>query len=47
MFTKEVKSETKNPICGMAVNETIALRAERDGNRKRFAASKNEPVIGL
>jgi YHS domain-containing protein len=28
---KELKSVTKDPICGITVDEATALRAERDG----------------
>jgi len=30
---------TKDPICGMTVDEATALRAERDARRSTFAAS--------
>ena len=33
---KQVESRTKDPICGMTVDETTALRAERDGKTFYF-----------
>jgi Cu+-exporting ATPase len=33
---KESKSETKDPICGMTVDEATALHAERDGKTFYF-----------
>jgi len=33
---KQVESMTKDPICGMTVNETTALHAERDGRTFYF-----------
>ena len=33
---KESKSVTKDPICGMIVDEATALRAERDGKTFYF-----------
>jgi len=35
---KESKSATKDPICGMTVNEATALHAERDGKRSYFCS---------
>jgi YHS domain-containing protein len=35
---KESKSETKDPICGMTVDETTALNAERDGKKFYFCS---------
>lgn len=35
---KESKSETKDPVCGMAVDEATALHAERDGKRFYFCS---------
>jgi Cu+-exporting ATPase len=45
---KEAQTVTKDPVCGMTVNEGTALRAERDGKsfffcsdgcRQKFLAS--------
>jgi Cu+-exporting ATPase len=33
---KESKTETKDPICGMAVDEATALHAEREGKTSYF-----------
>jgi Cu+-exporting ATPase len=38
MTMKESKSETKDPICGMTVNEATALHAERDGKTFYFCS---------
>jgi YHS domain-containing protein len=38
MDMNESKSATKDPICGMAVDETTALRAERDGQTFYFCS---------
>ena len=35
---KEAKSVTKDPICGMTVDEATALRAERDGKSFYFCS---------
>ncbi|MEW5976361.1 MAG: YHS domain-containing protein [Acidobacteriota bacterium] len=35
---KESISVTKDPICGMTVNEATALRAERDGKTFYFCS---------
>ena len=35
---KETKSQTKDPICGMNVDEATALRAERDGETFYFCS---------
>jgi Cu+-exporting ATPase len=35
---KESKSVTKDPICGMTVNEVTALHAERDGKTFYFCS---------
>ena len=35
---KESKSETKDPICGMSVDEATALHAERDGKTSYFCS---------
>lgn len=35
---KESKSETKDPICGMTVDEATALSAERDGKTFYFCS---------
>ena len=35
---KESKSVTKDPICGMTVDEATALRAERDGKMFYFCS---------
>ncbi len=35
---KESKSMTKDPICGMSVDETTALHAERDGKTFYFCS---------
>jgi YHS domain-containing protein len=36
MIMKESMTVTKDPICGMAVDEATALRAERDGKTYYF-----------
>jgi Cu+-exporting ATPase len=36
MPLKETKSETKDPICGMTVDEATALHAERNGETFYF-----------
>jgi YHS domain-containing protein len=36
----ESKSETKDPICGMTVDKTAALSAERDGKTFYFCSDK-------
>ena len=36
MTMKESKSVTKDPICGMTVDEATALHAERDGKTFYF-----------
>ncbi len=36
---KESKSMTKNPICGMTVDEASALHAERDGKTFYFCSN--------
>ena len=38
MTTKESKSATKDPVCGMTVDETTALHAERDGKTYYFCS---------
>jgi Cu+-exporting ATPase len=38
MTMKESKSVTKDPICGMIVDETTALHAERDGKTFYFCS---------
>lgn len=35
---KDSKSITKDPICGMTVDETTALHAERDGKTAYFCS---------
>lgn len=35
---KETKSVTKDPICGMTVDEATALHAERDGKTFSFCS---------
>ena len=35
---KESNSVTKDPICGMTVNEATALNAERDGKKFYFCS---------
>ena len=35
---KDSKSVTKDPICGMTVDEATALRAERDGKSYYFCS---------
>ncbi|MHB1462463.1 MAG: YHS domain-containing protein [Armatimonadota bacterium] len=35
---KESKSVTKDPVCGMTVDEVTALRAERDGKTFYFCS---------
>ena len=38
MTMKESKSVTKDPICGMTVDEATALHAERDGKTFYFCS---------
>lgn len=38
MAMKESKSVTKDPICGMTVDEATALHAERDGETFYFCS---------
>ena len=38
MTMKETKSVTKDPICGMAVDEATALHAELDGKTFYFCS---------
>jgi P-type Cu+ transporter len=38
MTMKESKSMTKDPICGMTVDEATALHAERDGKTFYFCS---------
>jgi len=38
MTMKETKPVTKDPICGMTVDEAIALIAERDGAKYYFCS---------
>ena len=38
MNMKETKSVTKDPICGMTVDEATALIAERDGKKFYFCS---------
>ena len=38
MTMKEPKSVTKDPICGMTVDEATALHAERDGKTFYFCS---------
>jgi Cu+-exporting ATPase len=40
MTMKEAKSATKDPICGMTVNEATALQAERDGKTFYFCSDR-------
>jgi len=35
---KQSKTVTKDPICGMTVDEATALHAERDGKRLYFCS---------
>ncbi len=35
---QDTKSVTKDPICGMTVDEATALRAERDGKTYYFCS---------
>ena len=37
---KESKSVTKDPICGMTVDEATALHVERDGKTFYFCSGK-------
>ena len=37
---KESKSVTKDPICGMTVDEATALNAERDGKKFYFCSKQ-------
>ena len=38
MTMKESKSQAKDPICGMTVDEATALHAERDGKTFYFCS---------
>ncbi len=38
MIMKDSKSMTKDPICGMTVDEATALHAERDGKMFYFCS---------
>ena len=38
MITKEEKVVTKDPICGMTVDEKTAIHAERDGKTFYFCS---------
>lgn len=38
MTMKESKAGTKDPICGMTVNEATALHAEREGQTFYFCS---------
>jgi YHS domain-containing protein len=38
MTVKESKSMTKDPICGMTVDEATAVQAERDGKTFYFCS---------
>jgi Cu+-exporting ATPase len=38
MTMKETKSLTKDPICGMTVDEATALHADRDGKTFYFCS---------
>ena len=38
MTMKESKSVTKDPVCGMTVDEATALHAERDGKTFYFCS---------
>ena len=38
MIMKDSKSMTKDPICGMTVDKTTALHAERDGKMYYFCS---------
>jgi YHS domain-containing protein len=40
MTMNESKSEATDPICGMTVDETTALHAERDGKRSYFCSEQ-------
>jgi Cu+-exporting ATPase len=40
MTMKESKSVTKDPICGMIVDEATALHAERDGKTFYFCSDQ-------
>ena len=37
---KELKTVTKDPICGMTVDESTAIKAERDGKTNYFCSDK-------
>jgi len=39
MTMKESKTATKDPICGMTVDEATALHAERDGKTYYFCSA--------
>ena len=38
MTMKESKTMTKDPICGMSVDEATAIKAERDGKTFYFCS---------
>jgi Cu+-exporting ATPase len=40
MTTQESKSVTKDPLCGMTVDEATALHAERDGKTFYFCSDQ-------
>ena len=40
MTMKESKTVTKDPICGMTVDESTAFKAERDGKTYYFCSDR-------
>ena len=38
MITQEAKTPTQDPMCGMAVDESTALSAQRDGKTFYFCS---------
>ncbi len=40
MTMNEMKLETKDPICGMKVDEATALKADREGKTYYFCSDK-------
>ena len=40
MIAKQSKSATKDPICGMTVDQATALHAERDGKTFHFCSDR-------
>jgi Cu+-exporting ATPase len=45
MTMKESESVTKDPVCGMTVDEATALHTERDGKTVYFCSDKCREVF--